>query len=162
MPAETPYKGLIVAVCHECHPLRVIDDQCNCGCDPKPAVRRATLCPRRDWASSCPNPGDPGELSARHGVQFELAVPPLEAQPEPITWKPGPYPEQSAAWCGRQLWAAMTKQHSNSPFLEQINGSRYRVELTPPPKVLEGLTEQEATAIAEAYTNLMDDIFANR
>ena len=77
MPAvkETPlpYAGPLVAVCQECSPIQVIDDHGQCSCAPDAAgPRRATLCPRKDWAAACPNPGDPGILSAYHNVQVTI------------------------------------------------------------------------------------------
>ena len=54
------------------------------------------------------------------------------------------------------------KQPARSPFQEQQHGSNYQVELTPPPKILTGLTGKESQAIAEAYARRLDDIFANR
>lgn len=162
MPAETAYKSLIFAICLECTPIQVIDNQGNCGCNPKPALRKATLCPHQDWENSCPNPCDPGELSARHSVQFEKEIPGMESLPGPITWKSGQFLEQSSAWRGGQCSAKTEKQLARSPFLEQQQGSKYQVELNPPPKILTGLTEKEAQATAESCAWLMDDIFANR
>ena len=74
IPTETPvpYAGPFVAVCQECSPIQVIDNQGQCGCGQQPAARRATLCPRPAWDSASPNPGDPGILSAYHNVQVTL------------------------------------------------------------------------------------------
>lgn len=156
------YKGTIVAVCHECKPIQVIDDQGNCGCDPKLQTRQASLCPRKDWANACPNPGDPERLSRQHGVTFEIVFQPNGWLPGILTWKADQETAQKQQLhLGGRTWAVLEKKQ-NRPFLDRIDGGRCRLELTPPPKVLDNLTPEEARKIAEAYARLMDDIFANR
>ena len=170
MPAETetpaPYAGQLVAVCHECSPLKVIDDQGNCHCGQEPpTLRHAYLGRREDWAAACPNPGDPSLLSSKHGVIFEnLYEHPDVDLPGPVTWKTPAQAEPGTreVHCGGRVWAQRYDQHARSPYLEQLYGRRYRLELTPPPKILTDLTEKEAKAIAEAYANLLDAIFTNR
>lgn len=160
--ATSAYTGTLVAVCHDCHPIRVIDDQGNCGCAPKPAQRRATLCPRKDWQNSCPNPGDPGVLSARHGVTFEIIAQPDGWLSGMVHWNADRgFAQRQQCRAGGRVWATMEYQQNRGSF-GRTNAGRCRLELAPPPQALENLTPKEATRIAEAYARLMDDIFANR
>lgn len=120
MLAESTYKDCSSPSATPAIPSRSATTKATAAANPQPALRKATLCPCQDWESSCPNPGDPGELSARHGIQFETEIPTTESLSGPITWQPSQFPEQSSVWRGGQCWA---KMENNPPAAPSRNSS---------------------------------------